>query len=780
MAENNDPIDAALQQAFEHFQAGRLAEAGAMIRAVLAQAPEHANAHHFLGIVALQSGRADEAVACISRAIRLRPDAPQYHSNLGTALTAGGRFAEAEISYREALRYAPALPEAHYNLGTALAALGRTADAAASFGEALRLQPGFAAAQFNLANAWRDLGRLDDAVAAYRATVAAQPDLADAHYNLGNVLMELGRLGDAEACYREALRLAPAFAAAHSNLANALTGLGRFADAVASGTTALQLQPDFAEAQANLANALFGLERFEAAEASAHAALRLKPDLAAAHHTLANILLAQGRVDDADAQYRRVLALEPDHADARIGLCMAQIAAVYADEAEIDRRRAAYERELERLAADVERGAGPGLAEGVGSAQPFFLPYQGRDDRALQTLYGEIVCRVMGERYPPDIRAAKPKAGEKIRVGIVSGFFRQHSNWKIPIKGWLTQLDRARFHLVGYHTGTICDRETEAANALCDRFVQGPLTIAAWRDEIAADAPHVLIYPEIGIDPIAVQLAAQRLAPVQCNSWGQPTTSGFPTLDHYLSSDLMEPPGAEAHYTERLVRLPNLSIYYEPPDDGAMGVSPLLARAELGLRPDAVAYWSSQTLAKYLPRYDELFPRIAREVGDCQFVFLEFPKGRHVTELFRQRLDRAFARYGLDAARHCVVLPRLSEPKFRAALGCCDVILDSVGWSGCNSTLESLGHHRPIVTLPTDLMRGRHTMAILRCMQVTDTIAASADDYVALAVRLARDRAWRETISAKIAANKHRVYRDRSCIDALEAFLIAAVTNIGN
>lgn len=779
MTDTPDPIDAALQQAFEHFQAGRLDNAEAVLRTVLASVPDHANAHHFLGIVALQGGRADAAVECIGHAIRLRPDAPHYHVNLGNALTACGRVADAEASYRAAAHLAPDLAEAHYNLGTALAALARAADAATSFREALRLQPGFAAAQFNLANALRDLGRLDDAVAAYRVTLTLQPDMAEAHYNLGNLLVELGQLDEAEASYRDTLRLNPAFAAAHNNLGNTLIGLGRFADAAASCTAAVQLQPDFAEAHANLANALFGLERLDAAEASAKTALRLKPDLAAAHHTLANILLAQGRVDEAAAQYEQTLAQHPDHADARIGLCMAQLAAVYADEAEIDRRRTAYERELRRLAADVERGALPGLADGIGSAQPFFLPYQGRDDRALQTLYGAIVCRVMGERYPPRTGAAKPRFGEKIRVGFVSGFFRQHSNWKIPIKGWLTQLDRAKFQVFGYHTGTICDRETEAARALCDRFVQGPLKIAAWRDEIAADAPHVLIYPEIGIDPIAVQLAAQRLAPVQCTSWGQPETSGFPTLDHYLSSELMEPPDADALYTEHLVRLPHLSIYYEPQED-TRSATPRVSRAELGLRPAATAYWSSQTLAKYLPRYDDLFPRIAREVGDCQFVFLEFPKGRHVTEVFRRRLDHAFARHGLDAARHCVFLPRLSEPKFRAALGCCNAILDSVGWSGCNSTLESLGHDLPIVTWPTELMRGRHTLAILQQMQVTDTIAASADEYVALAVRLARDRAWRDGVAARIAASKHRLYRDRSCIAALETFLSHAVANIRN
>ena len=139
-------------------------------------------------------------------------------------------------------------------------------------------------------------------------------------------------------------------------------------------------------------------------------------------------------------------------------------------------------------------------------------------------------------------------------------------SWKVPIKGWLERLDRDRFRLFGYHTSEKQDAATRAAQALCERFVQGPLPIERWRAEIAADRPHVLIYPEVGMDRASAALAAERLAPVQCNAWGHPDTSGFPTLDHYLSSDLMEPTDGQAHYTERLVRLPNLSIHYEPID----------------------------------------------------------------------------------------------------------------------------------------------------------------------------------------------------------------------
>src|SRR3979409_696472 len=121
---------------------------------------------------------------------------------------------------------------------------------------------------------------------------------------------------------------------------------------------------------------------------------------------------------------------------------------------------------------------------------------------------------------------------------------------------------------------------------MCERFVQGPLSLDAWRRAILDDAPHVLIFPEIGMDKVSAQLAAQRLAPVQCASWGHPVTSGFPTIDYFISSDLMEPRGAANHYSEKLIRLPNLSIYYEPAD-----VPPVeIDRAQLGMREKALDF----------------------------------------------------------------------------------------------------------------------------------------------------------------------------------------------
>ena len=576
--------------------------------------------------------------------------------------------------------------------------------------------------------------RHDEAIVFLRRAIASKPDFFWAYNNLGVVLCQIGKLGEGIASYQRAVALNPDYAVAHSNLGAAYTDDNRPEEAVAQCQKALQLKPEYAEAHYNLATAFYRLG--EAAEAIAH--------------------------------FEHALAINPNYAEAQLAVCMAELPIIFTDEAEVRVRRTAYERRLNKLIG--ARTTVANLADAIGTAQPFRLAYQGYNDRELQSRYGSFICRIMAERYAPVKATTSVALGELIRVGIVSGYFRQHSNWKIPIKGWISQLDRQRFKIFGYHTGLIRDDQTALAARMCDRFVQGPLPINAWRNKILADAPHVLIYPEIGMDPVAAKLAAQRLAPVQCNSWGHPETSGFPTLDYYLSSELMEPPDGSAHYTEKLVRLPHLSIYYEP----AAAKPASSSRLEHGLRPSAAVFWCGQSLFKYLPQFDHVFPRIAQKVSDCQFVFIHFPTGAHIKTLFTRRLDLAFREYGLNFEEHCVIQPQLNSSSFASVLERCDIVLNSLGWSGCNSSLESLQFDLPIVTMPGPLMRGRHTLAILTMMDVHATVASSIDEYVEIAARLANEPDWRAEIKKAIARNKHRVYRDRACIHALEQFLLRA------
>ena len=719
-----------------HHQAGRLADAESAYKRILAFAPDHPDALHLLGVAASQRGGHDVALSLIGRAIALTADRPvaAFHKNIAIAFQARGQRDEAIGHLRSAIAIAPKDPDSHGQLAALL----------------------------------QERGKIDEAVASWRNALALTPNHPAALGNLGGALLEQGAIDEAVECCRRAAALAPNFPDAHYNLALALRRRGWLEEAASACRRALVLRPDFAEAHATLGVLFKEQGRLDEAESALRQALTLRPHDPETQVNLGAVLQEQGHGTEAVAELAHALARNPNLIEARLAVCMAQLPPIAMSEDEMAAARRAYANHLGELSKAVGTTIPlRDFAEAIGTSQPFYLAYQGRNDRELQSLYGDMVCRASAGRFPPAPLAAPPDAGEKIRVGIVSGFFWNHSNWKLPIKGWLTKLDRTRFELFGYHTGTVRDSATEEAASCCRRFVEGPLTVEAWRTNILADAPHVLIYPEIGMNRMSLRLAAQRLAPVQCNSWGHPDTSGLSTMDYYLSSDLMEPANAQDHYSERLVRLPNLSVYWEPAECAEVSID----RRDLGLRPGAIAYWCGQSLVKYLPQFDDVFPRIAQAVGDCQFVFLAFARSPHVTTIFRERLGRAFARCGLKADEYCVFLPPLTPDRFVAAIGQCDVILDSIEWSGCNSTLESIVHHRPIVAMIGQTMRGRHTSAILSMMGVTETIAKNPDDYVSIAARLAREPGWRASVANRMAAGTSPLLRDRTCIAALEAFL---------
>jgi predicted O-linked N-acetylglucosamine transferase (SPINDLY family) len=685
------------------------------------------------GLSLLGAGRADEALACFDQILVRYPSVVEVLSARSIALANLGRHGEALTTCDQAIAMRPDYVDAHYNRALMLQQLGRVEEALQACDRVITHAPMHLHALTNRSALLSALGKYQEAMTSADMALALKPDHAEALNNRGHVLYQLGRHEEALTSYSQALAVRPDFVEASSNLGLALEAVGRTEDALASYDKALAIRPDYVDALMNRGNCLMAMNRYHEAQDS----------------------------------YRKASSLAPQNAKARFAICTAQLPVLYTSDEEIDRQRALFERHLKTLCDDFERGAVPNLIDGFGCHPPYYLAHQGRNDRRLQTIYGSLGCRLVSQRYPSAPMPKPPAPDEPVRVGIVCGFFWRHSVWKIPLKGWMTELDRRRFRLFGYHTWPVADSETKIAIERCERFVQGPLPIEQWRQAILADAPHILIYPEIGMDVDAMVLAAQRLAPVQCTSWGHPQTTGYPTIDFFLSSDLMEPSDADDHYSEKLIRLPNLSYYYEPFDDNV----PPLRREDIGLRPDATVFWCGRSLYTYLPEFDQVFPRIAKAVPNSQFAFIEYQKGTYVTGQFRERLDRAFAKLGLQYKEHCLFLRRLSQPEFSAAASLCDIVLDSIGWSGANSTMESLPHSLPVVTMPASMMRGRHAPAILTMIGVTETIAATLDEYVHIAVRLALEQDWRAAIRQKMRDNSHRAYRDLDCIRALEEFM---------
>ena len=245
-------IPQAFDLALQHHQSGRLADAEALYRQILAAQPDHAGALHHLGVIAQQVGRYDLAVEWIRQAIVLEPNNPFAHYNLAEAFRATDRLDEAVAAFHRALQIKPDYPEAFLNLGATLARQGRLADSIAAYRGALQLRPHYPEAHNNLGLVLRDSGQFDEAVDSCRRALHLKPDYPEAHNNQGVALRDRGQLDEAAAAYRRALEINPGLAGAHGNLGATLKDVGQLDEAIQEYRRALELDPEHAGTHSNL------------------------------------------------------------------------------------------------------------------------------------------------------------------------------------------------------------------------------------------------------------------------------------------------------------------------------------------------------------------------------------------------------------------------------------------------------------------------------------------------------------------------------------------------
>jgi len=752
---------------------GRLGVACERYRAAVESAPDYAVAHLNLGIGLEALGDADGAIRSYEDALARDPGNPYALYNLGKLLYARGSLNRAETLVLQALTARPQFPEASVVAAGIRDAMGDPAGAAVHLESALQQRPDYAGAAYNYGLTLRKLGRVAEAESALRRALELDPLSADAASALGELLSERGAASEAEACYRRALALQPRRNDVANLLGYALAAQGKLADAEAHYRSLLASDPRSIDALCNLGTVLHLRKSMAAAAACYREAVALAPDAHEAHFNLGNVLKDQGRAKESIASYRKALSLRPDYAPARWALAMAQIPLVYEDEVEPHRCRDAFAEAL----ADLERWfVGARAAQGhlaVGAQQPFYLAYQEEDNSALLRRYGALCARLMGAWLDTQELAPRfsPRAdGAPLRVGVVSQYFHDHPVWNAIVKGWFRGLDRRRFALHAFYLGPVRDDETAFAASRAARFHSGARGLRHWIDAIREDDVDVLVYPEIGMDATALKLASLRLAPVQVASWGHPETTGLPTIDYFLSAELLEPGDAQMHYTERLVCLPHAGCSYEP-----RGIAPApVDIARFGIESGTPVLVCAGTPFKYAPRYDRVLVEIVRRLGRCRLVFFTHYVPE-MSEKLRERLHRAFASDGLELERFAVFVPWQAPAEFYGVLTRADVLLDTIGFSGFNTAMQALECGLPIVTKEGRFLRGRLASGALRHIGLEELVADTEDRYVELAVRVCRDRPYRQALRERIALGRTALYEDAAVTDALERFLESAV-----
>ena len=728
----------AILMAIEHHRAGRLREAESIYRQVLAAEPNHPDALHFLGVLAHQAGQFQTAAELIEHAIAAHPGVPEHHINVAAA-------------YR---------------------ALDRNADAIRHLEAALVLRPADVLAHTQLAAAYTSIDHMDQAAAHWRWLLDLEPQAPSHPSNLGAALERAGRLDEALVMCRRAVQLDLNYAPGHNNLGSVLNKLGRVDDAIREHLKAVELNPDFADAWINLASAQQEAGEAAAALRSATRSADLRPHDATAFSILAMTLEEQGRLDlAAQAFDHAIQLLEKQTSNVPAGSRSKQIdwlnrmrvlrtimmPPVYRSKEELEARR-------EQIVSGINALGAKGLRLHI-EPEPapvlFSLAYQGWDDRAVTEAYTRLIV-------PPVTGAVKPRAGgrHRIHLAFISRFFKEHTIGRLN-RGLIANINREDFEVTVFAVGDPQDSVSKYIAERVDRWAPVAQIVKPAREAVAAVQPDILFYTDLGMDPITYSIAFTRLAPVQCVTWGHPVTSGIPTIDYFISSDVLDPPGNEAHYTEKLVRLRELGVYYHRPALPAAAAR--ATRAEFGLPEDATLYGCLQMLWKFHPEFDEPIAQVLRRDPRGRLVLIH-----GLNKNWDDLLTDRFGRMMRDVADRVIWIDRLSYEKFLALTALCDVMLDPIHFGGGNTTYEALALGVPVITLPSKLLRGRLTLAMYRMMGMDDCVTSSIEDYAQRAVAIATDPDHREIVRAKIATGSGRLFENISAVRELEQFFRTA------
>jgi protein O-GlcNAc transferase len=706
-------------------------------RKAVAAAPGYAKAQLNFGVGLEAIGDSDGAIQAYEAALAIDSENPYASYNLGKLFYTRGALSRAEELLQSALKHKPEFAEAHVVLSSVYDAQDKLSAAAAALEVALGQRPEWPGALSNYAAILKKLGRLAEAESVLSRLIAADASNADACYELAMMLQARSELQKAEKLFR----------------------------------LALERDPKLLEAHVALGYICANRHDFSGAEYHSRRLIALQPGQPKSYYLLGDALFHRGDRVNALKAFEKALSLRPDYFEARWAHTMVQIPAIYGDEHEIALTRAAFIEDITELQGWIDMNGVTGHHEAVGVMQPFYLAYTDENNRDLLARHGHLCAQLMGGW----LRELAPAGAERIHssridVGIVSAHVFDHSVWNAIIKGWVQGLDSERFSVSIFHLGTKSDQETTLARSRAAHFEIGEKSLEEWVRAILLRRPDVLIYAEIGMDPTTLRLASLRLAPVQAATWGHPETTGLPTMDYYLSADLLESAGADAYYTESLVRLPGLGVCYEP-----LSVLPAEANLQaLGIEGGRPICLSPGSPFKYSPRYDRVFVEIVRRLGDCQLIL--FTSSRvDLTSLLGSRMRAAFSSCGLDFDRHVKLIPWLDRARFYGLMRRADVFLDSVGFSGFNTAIQAVECGLPIVTHEGRFMRGRLASGILHRMELSDLVAKSEDEYIDLAVKLAGNADYRQSVSVRMTQSRAKLYNDIEPIRALEAFLEKAV-----
>ena len=705
-----------------------------------------------------------EAEKIYNEVLKLSPNNAIVFYLLGTLMAQNNKNDLAEELLKKSIKINPKNADAQYNLGNVFQKQKNYSDSISSYYNAIKIYPKYIKAYYNLAEIFSEQNEYEKSIIQYKKILEINPKHLQTINNIGIVYVKSKDFINAEKFFKKATSEDPNNAEFFYNYGTVLQEQKKYEEAIKEYKKALSLKPIYPKTLNNMGLSYKKLNKFIEARQSYEEAINQDPNYALAYKNLGNILDLMCEQYGAIEAYNKSIKLNPNNLSTRWAL-LNTFPIIYADNNSILEFKEKFLKNIISINNFLDTNISLSKEEifkGVLNSANFYLHYQGDNDIEIQKKYAGLIERLSIMAYPNlHNQTNYNKNNNNIKVGFLSSTcFIDHSVSSV-VRNLILKLDKKKFEIYIYHIA-------EESDEITDKFKKNFKNFFSINNvddiikKISQDQLNILIYPDIGMDPKIQLLASLRLANAQCQTLGHPVSSCFKNIDYFISSELMENENSNKDYSEKLFALSGTGQCYEYPK--------IKTTPEKKFNKKETIFFNLQNLFKLLPNDDDLYLEIIKKIENCKIWFIE-GKNTSITSLYRERLKKLFDKNNVNFENNIVFKPRKSQSEFFKLIDNADIVIDSLNWSGNVTTHQAIAMNKPVISMPGKYMRARHTYALLRKIELDETIANSKIEYVKIAEKLAKNWGYRQKIIEKIKRNKKTLFEDLSPVKSLEKFL---------
>ncbi len=376
----------------------------------------------------------------------------------------------------------------------------------------------------------------------------------------------------------------------------------------------------------------------------------------------------------------------------------------------------------------------------IKSKTNFNLAYQQKNDKNLNKKYFNLLNNIFSKTHFPK------KNYDTNKILFVSGFFYKHTVSKLFFNFVKEFSNKEKLKISLLSISEIEDEWTKKYKELDVNFYK-ILDIKKIYNFLENENFGSIFFLDHAMNNISQSIINTKLAKNYFIFWGHPITTGSSNMDYFISSSLMDK-GNDDHYSEKLILLNGIGFNYKVDEN-------LKKIQSCEIKKNSI--YIPQGIFKFLPKYDYLFGEILNQNQNITISFIK-DKDPYYTNKFKDRLKKIKnIKKNFD---RLIFIEGMSQSAYYNELNKHKLILDTIGWSGGNTTMEALYLNKPVITIKGNNLRANHTFAMLKQLDLDILIAKDYKEYLYLVKKIMNDKDFYELIVNKINKNKLSIFNN--------------------